>query len=554
MKSKKSKKAGVKFMRPKKKSRSRLHERSAAAPLATYRSITAKPTHILRDDGMTCEVSGTEYMGPLSVTNTQAVGDVILSFPVNPCRNLSRLSSIASTYEKFKFKKLVLHYVPIVPATQAGSLILAYEMDPDDMATNSTDNVRVMMNNMNNVAFQVSQNVDYACKMDLAIPYLFCEHIGHTDLDVETRTFLQGVVQAVWNGTAPSSTTIMGSVYIEYEVEFRDPQLTIPIAPTREATEKKPSSLPLLQQAIKYFYELGGATKGTYNEFYPLNKLLEGTKIAQGVLEAINIGGNAMKAIKANPARGWAAIIDATFAAAHSLGESNGAGPKPQATTYPATVPGCYYMCMYVLKPDQFDADYWPYTQTWNSRYVDGYVPNGSQCYIGDVPMTGSITSCRPSTVGTHSWTDWSNDTTGTAPIFTPGDADTFSDVTPSVGQTVGHIGMEVALTGGTRICSDATHTVGIQNEDYYLIPAIGFLHCTVDSYEEVGADTDFQLNNFHIRVMPIEMGLCTDITDPPKYPPILDSAPCVGCERKRILKRETPCLMLPSTKDRPRT
>jgi hypothetical protein len=534
-------------------SSSRLSSSFTSAPLSTGFRISTKPIRFVSDDGMSATVSGTEYLGPVTVGNSNVSGDIVISYLLNPTRVLSRLSAIASTYERFMYKSLKIHYAPIVPATQAGSIVMCLELDPDDVTGDSPDNIRTFLNNMNNMAFQVSQPASYTCHLDLKIPYLYCEHSGHADVDIEPRTYLQGVVLGAFNGSAPASDTVMGSLFAEYTIEFRDPQLTVALAPADERVERKPTSLPVTLTASTYTQEpaVPGPSKGTFNEYHPFNDLAEGVRVAEGVIKTINTVLGPENAIDIEPLRGFQAIVNMTAAIENSVAHELYTN-KLGVPSYPDTIPGCYYLAFYVLTPSTLDNDYWPYLGTGEVRVVNGYNTTAVSKYIGNVDMTGSILSTRPARItGSQSWQTIGNYAAGagSSPSFTPSGADVFSDATPCVGQNVVTLGCDVSVDSTTTVIDyiDGTtthrHKLG-SSEHIYLIPVIGLLHATVSDYIEVTGDSATSMSNFHVCILPFGLGPTGEVsTDPhvysaPRSTPKPSIKLDVGLTREEILMK----------------
>jgi hypothetical protein len=86
------------------------------------------------------KVTGTEYVTSIGVrtTGTGATvyttqGDFIYSQPLHPkFFSGTRLLALARLYQKYKFQKLIFEYVPLVPSTQDGALIMYVQYDVEE--------------------------------------------------------------------------------------------------------------------------------------------------------------------------------------------------------------------------------------------------------------------------------------------------------------------------------------------------------------------------------------------------------------------------------------
>jgi len=80
-------------------------------------------------------VSGTEYLTNIQVQLSGDLvatepGDVVFAIPLHPkFFSGTRLLALARLYQKYRYKKLVVEFVPTVPSTQDGSFLMYFEYD-----------------------------------------------------------------------------------------------------------------------------------------------------------------------------------------------------------------------------------------------------------------------------------------------------------------------------------------------------------------------------------------------------------------------------------------
>jgi hypothetical protein len=84
-----------------------------------------------------CLISGTEYLGEISVSSTLAnsptdIGEVLFNLPMTPAMMPStRIKQLMELFQVYAPKLLAVHFIPVVPATQNGSVVAGITFDPD---------------------------------------------------------------------------------------------------------------------------------------------------------------------------------------------------------------------------------------------------------------------------------------------------------------------------------------------------------------------------------------------------------------------------------------
>jgi len=131
----------------------------------------------------------------------------------------TRIVQIAGTFDKFLFRNISFHWVPAVGTGTNGSLILAYDPDPADLTPAATQQGCQAL-----ICFQK------ACEVSVWQPAtLDCPLTDRTALlftsanSPDERVWAQGQFYVSAGPTGLPINTALGSVYVEYDVEFFDP-------------------------------------------------------------------------------------------------------------------------------------------------------------------------------------------------------------------------------------------------------------------------------------------------------------------------------------------
>lgn len=186
--------------------------------------------------------------GSLVVTNTESFQTVALptsgatvvtkSIVPSAC---SWLAGVASSYSKYRWRKLRIFYIPAVSTATNGRLAMGLSYDPLDTAPTTVDQI-VSMNRATFGPVWAGQS-----GFDSSNPFANRMDLVHLDLDVSkaskpwynyaTTSTLAGLspvdrgiyLPAILNLGADSGTAAMttGSLYISYEVELTEPTFTV---------------------------------------------------------------------------------------------------------------------------------------------------------------------------------------------------------------------------------------------------------------------------------------------------------------------------------------
>lgn len=177
------------------------------------------------------------------VRHREYVADVIGStsfattvFKINPglVTSFPWLSNLAANFEKYRFRSLRFAFESSVATTAAGSVMLGIDLDALDVAPGT----KAQMLQMQNV---VRSNVwdNSVSTIPEGVPELFVR-TGNVPTGADAKTYDAGQLVIGRVGTA-DSTSVIGEVWFEYDVELHTPQSTQ--APVLSASGSAPSGL-----------------------------------------------------------------------------------------------------------------------------------------------------------------------------------------------------------------------------------------------------------------------------------------------------------------------
>jgi hypothetical protein len=167
-----------------------------------------------RDHGTV--VSGCVYVTTVAPAVTTATGSSLFSQPLSPIFfGSSRLATIATLYDLYRFRNLVFEWVPMCPTTTPGALVGYCEPDvmADPLAVQAPGaaNVRDAMARPGAEANSVFERVAYGISYPQQAWY-FCDNNDAPNLAIA------GLFNLVTVGSIASAT--VGMLICHYEVEF----------------------------------------------------------------------------------------------------------------------------------------------------------------------------------------------------------------------------------------------------------------------------------------------------------------------------------------------
>jgi hypothetical protein len=172
---------------------------------------------------------GTELISVVDVASTGNSGDILKRVMVNPSNFANtRLVQFAPLFQRYRFRKLLFHYVPIANATVNGQVIGFCSYDVDNiLTTDDPVNVQIAAAQIYQRNNQVWEPQTYPAGILDNYTTLF------TNLGTgEARLIYQIIFYLIAASTIQVGQ--LGNIYIEYECEFSIPQLN-PIDVSAEA-------------------------------------------------------------------------------------------------------------------------------------------------------------------------------------------------------------------------------------------------------------------------------------------------------------------------------
>jgi len=183
------------------------------APVAFARNGEIKPLFTMKDVKNGIEVHSVDYVGVLA-QNTTINTFTSVSYPIDPT-DTSTFPYLAATigpaYEKFKLKKLILHYSHFCPTSLAGSVLLWWS--PDVLAS-LPGNTGQVVNDSNSTEGAVYE--DLSLEVDLSGLTEDWQFVGTA---TNNRLNCAGVVVFATDKN-PAGAASVGDYYIETVWEF----------------------------------------------------------------------------------------------------------------------------------------------------------------------------------------------------------------------------------------------------------------------------------------------------------------------------------------------
>lgn len=220
---------------------SRTKRYSAPVALGTTRrggGMASMSMHQLND---TCtRVVGRSYLGSVgnnpagAIHNSDEIG---LVFDINPTLLGDRLATLASTYDKYCYQSVKFTYIPQCSTAQPGSVVLAFERDPQAILANPANSAKYMQEIMS-----YEHAVMTPAWVETAVTYKRDPHEFKTwfmsgdQASITTRETSQGLLLAYLTavGTGNIST---GFIVMDYVLDLVSPNilpsLASPIVPTQ---------------------------------------------------------------------------------------------------------------------------------------------------------------------------------------------------------------------------------------------------------------------------------------------------------------------------------
>jgi len=133
------------------------------------------------------------------------------------------LSQVAGRFESYTFERLDYIYEPMVPTTQAGSVMMAVDFDASDSAPANKTTIMSYKGATRSSPWQASRLVCSAIDRTKMVPERYVRTAALVgSYDIKTYDMGTLFVSTVGTGTASVS---LGELYVEYTVKLRTPQI-----------------------------------------------------------------------------------------------------------------------------------------------------------------------------------------------------------------------------------------------------------------------------------------------------------------------------------------
>jgi len=209
--------------------------RSADAPVRRSETAMFKAPVQLRGTkkkGRTgIEIAGCEFLGPIWGTSSQLIPSyaTLTYFGLNPSFFVgTRLSILALTWQKFIFRKFVVHYSSTCGSSQGGAFLWGYWSDPGyltGLPPTSLPYVQAVTSTASAKITPYWEDSSFACPLDVDKEYYVQPEAGGSGDD---RLSIQGELATIDVGTGVPQAQApgLGVIWIEYEIEFLDPAVS----------------------------------------------------------------------------------------------------------------------------------------------------------------------------------------------------------------------------------------------------------------------------------------------------------------------------------------
>nr|WRQ65719.1 structural protein [Tolivirales sp.] len=187
-------------------------------PAAYGFSLKMTPPKIRRN-GNTSHIVGSDYAGSIAAVNTISYQPAASVF-LNPAYfQNAMLGSQARAYEKFRFTRATIHYIPSVPTSTQGQLVMCSTRTVKEPFFNgaSTTFLSKALSQGNAIATPLWKEamLDVPCSNEWSI----VDALIDSDLDDSIQEEIQCYCTSDFTGTA-------GILMLHYEIEFKDPLYT----------------------------------------------------------------------------------------------------------------------------------------------------------------------------------------------------------------------------------------------------------------------------------------------------------------------------------------
>lgn len=210
---------------------------------------------------------GSDFLGPLTVkagSNISGAADrILLGKSISPSAFPgTRLTQLAPLWERYRFRRFKLRWVPAVPKTVACQLIVYQDTDPRDDPSIIPDADALIRQA---TAQTGSQQFNFICPMTIELAQRSDDQLYYTGPDKQNERFTrQGnfyVIQVTdplnFNGEPLTEDFMAGSLYVDWECMFQVAQINPSAASTAfygNIRQSDPLLVPYTNETQKLTY------------------------------------------------------------------------------------------------------------------------------------------------------------------------------------------------------------------------------------------------------------------------------------------------------------
>lgn len=175
------------------------------------------------------DIRGSDLLTALTLPQTVTVSNaVVYNQQLSPSLfTATRQAILAKCYDKYRYARCALRYVPSVPMTVGGQIIIYFDLDPADDFTGATSVETVARDAMAHEG-AVMVNVNQPATVQLPLrpglrDFFTGPVVGDPKLFCQARIWVVAV--AGLNGTGAPSTGVVGTLFMDYDLALEGPQL-----------------------------------------------------------------------------------------------------------------------------------------------------------------------------------------------------------------------------------------------------------------------------------------------------------------------------------------
>lgn len=208
---------------PKNKAKQQSNNKRIQAPVAfSQKQSNRAPKMETLNDGQTCRVRNRELIGP--IVNSTNVFNVTNRLRVNPAsaNTFAWLSTIASSWESYRFRRLRFEFIGRCATTTAGSVI----MSPDYDAQDGQPSTELQMGQYRGSQEDTPWSKIVLHLLPASMNRLYKSHVTMSDSRFATTTQDEKTIDAaqVFIANDVGSNLTLGKLWVDYEVDLMTPQ------------------------------------------------------------------------------------------------------------------------------------------------------------------------------------------------------------------------------------------------------------------------------------------------------------------------------------------